>query len=528
MMEQLSIFDLTMPYISVDKPIRLIELFSGVGSQAMALRDLGADFEHYRSVEFDEHAVRGYNAIHDTNFKPTDIRDIHGKDLGIVEKGAFTYLLTYSFPCQDLSAAGKRKGMRKGSGTRSGLLWEVERLLKETPELPDILLMENVPEVIGANNIDDFRLWQDFLVSKGYTNYVKVLNAKDYGVAQNRNRCFMVSLLGEYNYHFPEPIPLTKCIDDYCEDSVDESYYINTEKAQNMIKKAIEDGRIEVSKTDSCPFFEPREKDTGQTEEHMEIKEIGNLKEGQQSWKSPQNGRVYDVTGISPTLNTCGGGGLEVKIVEKKVMGRIYTDVTENFNRGLYPDVSRTIKAVKNDAGCIERQIVASRGRNPDNPSDRTAGMPTEQVLEPNTDGVCNALTTVQKDNMLMETVKIKQATKDGYAECRIGGVADLSYPESETRRGRVIDGGNVSPTLMASQNEIYRIVTQYRVRKLKPKEYWRLMGFSDEDYEKAAGVNSKTQLYKQAGNSIVKDVLMAIFSQLNIKGVPMWNEVHP
>ena len=204
----------------------------------------------------------------------------------------------------------------------------------------------------------------------------------------------------------------------------------------------------------------------------MEIKEIGNLKEGQQSWKSPQTGRVYDVTGISPTLNTCGGGGHEVKIVEKKVMGGIYTDVTENFNRGLYPNVSRTVKAVKNDAGCIERQIVASRGRNPDNPSDRTVGMPTEQVLEPNVDGVCNALTTVQKDNMLLE------------------------------------------------------ITEQYRVRKLTPKECWRLMGFSDEDYEKAAEVNSKTQLYKQAGNSIVKDVLMAIFSQLNIKGVPMWNEV--
>lgn len=205
----------------------------------------------------------------------------------------------------------------------------------------------------------------------------------------------------------------------------------------------------------------------------MEIKEIGNLKEGQQSWKSPQTGRVYDVTGISPTLNTCGGGGHEVKIVEKKVMGGIYTDVTENFNRGLYTNVSQTVKAVKNDAGCIERQIVVSRGRNPDNPSDRTVGMPTEQVLEPNVDGVCNTITTVQKDNMLLE------------------------------------------------------ITEQYRIRKLTQKENWRLMGFSDEDYEKAAEVNSKTQLYKQSGNSIVLDVLMAIFSQLNIKGIPMWNEVH-
>lgn len=244
MTEQLSIFDLTMPYISVDKPIRLLEMFAGIGSQAMALRDLGAEFEHYKMIEFDEHAVRSYNAIHGTDFSAIDIRNVHGKDLGIVDKDRFTYLLTYSFPCQDLSAAGKRKGMKKDSGTRSGLLWEVERLLKETTELPDILLMENVPEVIGVNNIDDFHLWQDFLVSKGYTNYVKVLNAKDYGIPQNRNRCFMVSLLGEYNYHFPEPIPLTKCIDDYCESKVDESYYINTQKATEMIQKAIDDGRI--------------------------------------------------------------------------------------------------------------------------------------------------------------------------------------------------------------------------------------------------------------------------------------------
>ena len=204
----------------------------------------------------------------------------------------------------------------------------------------------------------------------------------------------------------------------------------------------------------------------------MEIKEIGNLKEGQQSWKSPQTGRVYDPKGISPTLNTCGGGGHEVKIVETKVLGGIYTDVTENFNRGLYKDMSRTIKAVKNDAGCIERQIVHMRGRNPENPSDRTAGIPTEQRLEVNSDGICGTLTTVQKDNLLLE------------------------------------------------------YITTYRVRKLTPRECWRLMGFSDEDYEKAAEVNSKTQLYKQSGNSIVRDVLMAIFSQLNIKGVSMWNEV--
>ena len=263
----------------------------------------------------------------------------------------------------------------------------------------------------------------------------------------------------------------------------------------------------------------------------MEIKEVGNLKEWLQSWKSPQTGRVYSTEGISPTLNTCGGGGHEVKIVEKKALGGIYTDVSDDFNRGLYPNVSRTIKATKNDAGVIERQIVAMRGRNPDNPSDRTVDSPTEQRLEPNSEGVCNTLTTVSKDNMVLEKsneyVKIKQANKEGYIKCRIGGCADLSYPESNTRRGRVIDDGNVCPTLMAGNQDIVIIETQYRVRKFTAREQWRLMGFSDEDYEKAAEVNSKTQLYKQSGNSIVRDVLMAIFSQLNIKGVPMWNEVH-
>ena len=110
MNEQLSIFDLTMPYISVDKSIRLIELFSGVGSQAMALRDLGANFEHYLSVEFDEHAVRSYNAIHGTDFPVTDIRNVHGEDLGIVDKDAFTYLLTYLLvSLSGLISSGKTK-----------------------------------------------------------------------------------------------------------------------------------------------------------------------------------------------------------------------------------------------------------------------------------------------------------------------------------------------------------------------------------------------------------------------------------
>ena len=138
--------------------------------------------------------------------------------------------------------------MSKGSGTRSGLLWEVERILTEirdsNGELPQILFMENVPQVHSQDNMPDFRKWLDFLESLGYTNYYQDLNAKNYGVAQNRERCFMFSFLGEYNYHFPQPIPLKKKLKDYLEDNVDEKYYINNEKADKLIKQLIDNGTL--------------------------------------------------------------------------------------------------------------------------------------------------------------------------------------------------------------------------------------------------------------------------------------------
>ena len=244
-MNQISLFDEEKRLFKINKPIRLIELFAGVGSQAMALRDLGADFEHYRVVEFDKYAIKSYNAIHGTAFPTMDITKIHGLDLGIEDTENFTYLMTYSFPCQDLSVAGKGKGMAKGDGTRSGLLWEVERLLNEVENLPQVLLMENVPQVHGKKNVQDFKKWIEFLESKGYSNYWQDLNAKNYGVAQNRNRCFMVSILGNFKYEFPEPIELTKKMKDYLEDEVDEKYYIKNEKADKLIRQLIDNGTLE-------------------------------------------------------------------------------------------------------------------------------------------------------------------------------------------------------------------------------------------------------------------------------------------
>lgn len=164
--------------------------------------------------------------------------------------------------------AGKQRGMAKGSGTRSGLLWEVERLLNEVEYLPQVLLMENVPQVHGEANMPHFIDWIDFLKSKGYSSYWQDLNAKNYGVAQNRDRCFMVSILGDWNYKFPQQIPLTKTMKDYLEEEVDEKYYINNEKAQKLIDKLISDGTLPQSRAEqsrakqTCVDFtlcEPRE-----------------------------------------------------------------------------------------------------------------------------------------------------------------------------------------------------------------------------------------------------------------------------
>ena len=175
---------------------------------------------------------------------------------------------------------------------------------------------------------------------------------------------------------------------------------------------------------------------------------------------------TYDCkNGLAPTLDTAQGGNRQPMIIDEL------------------------------------KTIVAMRGRNPENPSDRTAGIKTEQRLEPNGDGLCNTLTSVQKDNLLLEEKP----------EC-INLYDDLGKETSF--QDRVYKTDKISPAITTSFRPSYEI-EKYRIRKLTPKECWRLMGFSDEDFEKAAKVNSNTQLYKQAGNSIVKDVLMAIFRQM-------------
>ena len=231
---QQSFFEGNQP-LKITKPIRLIALFAGIGAQAKALENLGVPFEHYRICEWDKYAVASYNAIHGTCFLTSDITKIHADDLCVCDTDCFTYIMTYSFPCTDLSSAGKMAGMSRDSGTRSGLLWQVERLLKEMKELPQILLMENVPEVVSDKNIHDFAEWILFLDSLGYMSKHKILNAKNYGVPQNRERCFMVSWLGDYYYDFPQPFPLTTRLMDVLEPEVDEKFYLSDQAIEGLV-----------------------------------------------------------------------------------------------------------------------------------------------------------------------------------------------------------------------------------------------------------------------------------------------------
>src|SRR5690554_6579116 len=236
--------ELTKPKYKITKPIRLIELFAGIGSQAKALKNIGADFEHYRAIDFDKYAIKSYNAIHNTNFVPLDITKITAKDLGIVETDKYDYIMTYSFPCKDLSLAGKGAGMRKGSGTRSSLLWVVERLLLECEPLPQILWMENVTQVHSRKHLADFNKWLNFLEELGYKNYWSDLNAKDYEIPQNRNRCFMVSILGDYYYQFPRKQKLKYRLKDFLEDEVDEKYYLSDKMMAHLMDMTDRNGFV--------------------------------------------------------------------------------------------------------------------------------------------------------------------------------------------------------------------------------------------------------------------------------------------
>ena len=446
--------------------LRVFEAFSGYGSQSIALRNLGIEHKVVAISEIDKYAIKAYEAIHGPTLNLGDISKIDVNDIPAHD------LFTYSFPCQDLSVAGKQKGL--GEGTRSGLLYECEKVIEHCR--PKYLLLENVKNLVGKKFKADFDKWLEYLEGLGYTNYWKVLNAKNYGVAQNRERVFVVSILGEHEpFEWPTPIPLDKCIADILEEQVDEKYYLSEEiqkrfKITNQNKNVLGTTKPDFRTIGQRDLVYNKEgimgslvaTDYKQPKQIAEINQVGML----DIKGNEQVRRVYGDNGISPTLNTMQGGNRQPKIICEQRCDeglRFFKDNICGTIRTINSGGDKRVIEYKGEE--IELPCIgASRGRNPENPSSRVAGEPTEQRLEINTNGTSNTITTVQKDN--------------------------------------------------------YAIEESFRIRKLTPRECFRLMGMRDDDINKIqeAGI-SNTQQYKLAGNSIVVDVLEAIFKNL-FKGV--------
>lgn len=282
----------------------------------MALRNIGIDYEVVGISEIDKFAIKSYETIHG---------EVHNfGDISKIEELPYCDLLTYSFPCTDLSVAGQQKGINKD--TRSGLLLEVERLLlkaKENGTLPKYLLLENVKNLVGKKFIKDFERWLSFLNSLGYYSNWEVLNAKDYGIPQNRERVFVVSSLENIHYIFPKKQELKIKMKDLLEVYVPEKYYLSEKNLKYMTDMSDRNGfvrgeRFNPQKLEDCDTAFAITTRAGYRATDNFIIQLGNLKKTESFGGNPHTGRVYSPDGISPCLNTMQGGGLEPKILQSE------------------------------------------------------------------------------------------------------------------------------------------------------------------------------------------------------------------
>lgn len=535
-----------------ENPLRLIELFAGIGSQTQALKNVGVPHTVVAISEIDKNAIKSYTALHGETVNLGDIKEI--RELPEAD------FWTYSFPCQDISVAGHGAGIKEG--TRSGLLLEVERLLKKAAErgtLPKYLLLENVKNLVGKKFKGDFDSWLSFLSSLGYTNYWQVLNAKDYGIPQHRERVFCVSIRGEHTaFVFPEKRELTLRLKDMIDEHVDERYYLKESTIRSIVTSKFNSRRDSIRRPSDYAYC-LRARDCYEPQ----CVQVGDVVGEKWEKMHEMSRRVFQTDGISPTVHCAGGGNTELKIAENFVLGGLQEHQVPRTD-----GVSPTLTEAMGKGGGQTPIIVAMRGRNPDNPSDRTPGILLKQRLEVNEKGLCNALTTVQKDNLVMDAdyvsrkygefidengyipemfvaynkqevhdvaptltgqcscpsgssavlklekpIKVKVATKQGYEEATAGDYVNITFPSSKTKRGRV--GKGVAQTLTCGDGNAV-ITENVRIRKLTPRECLRLMGWTDEQIDKIENAKvSSTQQYRQAGNGIVVQVLEAIFKAL-------------
>jgi DNA (cytosine-5)-methyltransferase 1 len=459
--------------------INYLSLFSGIGAFESALRNLGVPFNLVGFSEIDKYAVKSYCEIHNVSesLNLGDITKIDEKNLPKVD------FITYGFPCQDISLAGKQKGLFNDDGTktRSGLFFDALRIIEHTK--PMVAIAENVKNLAGKKFKEQFEIVLNSLESAGYNNYWKVLNAKDYGIPQNRERVFIVSIRKDVDtgiFEFPEGFPLEKRLKDLLEETVDEKYYLSEKALEKMTLNPDDAGKHfidiighsgtggqkgwihtidgSVGALSATDYKQPKQIAVSPTID--KVMQIGNCRPTRNR-ANPNQGRIYDTEGLAPYLNQMGGGNREPHIVESKVF------VREATKRGY-------AEAFEGDSINLEQpNSTTRRGR---------VGH-----------GVAQTLTTSPQQAVVEPPKKLFNI-----------------YPNNG-QAGNVYDENCCSPCLPGfgggGGGKEMKIVHDLRIRKLTPKECFRLMGFKDEEFAKAEAVNSNTQLYKQAGNSIVVDV---------------------
>ena len=446
--------------------LKVLELFAGIGACSEALTNLGIEHEIVDAVEIDKYAICSFNAIHGTSFDAQDITK-WDKDIKVD-------LIMHGSPCQDFSVAGKGAGGDKDSGTRSSLMYETLRIVEKLK--PQYVIWENVKNLLSKKHWHNFESYIRAMEDLGYESQYKVLNAKDYGIPQNRERVFTVSIrkdMPSKEFYFPTPVTLDKRLKDILEDEVEEKFYLNSKQIEGM----------KMSKFNSANIDNRVQGDVASTLLARDYKDpkcvrVGGLYDSDET--KHQAGSIYDPHGISATLSTMQGGNQEPIIVE---------DFYKSRDPREYQDVSPTLRSERIGLKVKEPFIAASRGR----------GEKNEQHLEPNMTGSSNTLTSVQKDNYV---------------------VLPGAYGRNFGSRGKIQDKNGITSTLQAAMGEgggnVPLVEPDFRIRKLTPKECWRLMGFKDASFDKAkeAGI-SNSQLYKQAGNSICVAVLEAILRNL-------------
>lgn len=423
--------------------MKVLELFAGIGACSKALERIGIDLEIVDAVEIDKYAMASFNAIHNTNFETQDITT-WDKDLKDID------LITHGSPCQDFSIAGKQAGGDLGSGTRSSLMYETIRIVGKIK--PKYVLWENVKNILSKKHKHNFDAYIDTMNVLGYNSYYQVLNAKDYGIPQNRERVYTISIrkdIDKGNFKFPEKEELKLRLKDMLENKVDEKYYLSDEKITKIQNSNFMQEKKRIQDKDYSDTILARDwKDP-------KCVRIGGIFDTENS--KHQAGSIYDKEGLSPTLDVMQGGWRQPGII---TLG--------NYMPSNH-DASR---------------IVSNKGLAP--------------TVKENHGTVTAVVTKNKRLNSLINKTNFEE-----------GKVLNMDLYNQTTNE-------NISQCLTEPHHNTQRLFDGYRIRKLTPKECWRLMGFDDEDFEKAKDVpTSNTQLYKQAGNSIVVNVLEKIFKNL-------------